>query len=169
MVSSSNFQRWSSLQFLLFLFSKSGYYCRLLNLVVQHNNYRGSPHSTVFAPPGIRTIGKTVLIGDWFSTKIAIYDFWIVKVPFFAHFHVPRLEFWTVLLKKISIFVCLTAFLPFPKLLFCNHLQSWNAFQKLNLAFWLFLEISHWDFHHSQFENLKNRTRPGYEYYLVKI
>ena len=52
--------------------------------------YRDSPDSTVFVPPGNRTIAKTVLIGDWFSTKIAIYDFWIFKVPFF-----PWFIYWT--------------------------------------------------------------------------
>ena len=26
-------------------------------------------------------------MGDWFSTKSVIYDFWILKVPFFTHFH----------------------------------------------------------------------------------
>ena len=34
--------------------------------------YRGSPDSTVFAHPGNRTIEKTVLFEDWFSTKIVI-------------------------------------------------------------------------------------------------
>ena len=43
---------------------------------------QGSPHSTIFELPGNRTIGKIVLSGDWFSTKIGIYDFWIFKVPF---------------------------------------------------------------------------------------
>ena len=56
-------------------------------LIWTKTNYRESPDSTVFAPPGNRTIEETVLVfGDWFSTKIAIYDFWIFKVPFFAHF-----------------------------------------------------------------------------------
>ena len=48
--------------------------------------YRGSPDSTIFAPPGNCTIEKTILFRCWFSTKIAIYDSWILKVPFFAHF-----------------------------------------------------------------------------------
>ena len=39
-----------------------------------------------FVLPGKRAIVKIVLSGDWFSTKIAIYDFWIFKVCFFAHF-----------------------------------------------------------------------------------
>ena len=55
--------------------------------------YRGSPDSTVFVHPGNRTIAKTVLIGDWFSTKSAIYAFWILKVPFFANFH-TILSYW---------------------------------------------------------------------------
>ena len=59
--------------------------------------YRGSPDSTVFAPPGNRTIVKTVLFGDWFSTKIVIYDFWIFKVPFFGSF--SKL-FWFLKVKK---------------------------------------------------------------------
>ena len=37
--------------------------------------YRGSPDSTNFGPPGDRTIVKIVLSGDWFSTKIGIWDF----------------------------------------------------------------------------------------------
>ena len=37
--------------------------------------YRGSPDSTNFGPPGDRTIAKIVLSGDWFSTKIGIWDF----------------------------------------------------------------------------------------------
>ena len=48
--------------------------------------YRDSPVSVVFWFPANRTIGKTALNGDWFSTKIAIWDFQIFKVPFFAHF-----------------------------------------------------------------------------------
>ena len=48
--------------------------------------YRGSPDSTVFALPGNSTIEKTVLFGDLFSTKPAIYDFWIFKVPIFSSF-----------------------------------------------------------------------------------
>ena len=60
------------------------------NLMCLSLIYRGSPDSTVFAPPGNRTIAKTVLIGDWFSTKIMIYDFWIFKVPFF-----PWFIYWT--------------------------------------------------------------------------
>ena len=46
--------------------------------------YRGSPHSTNFGLQGNRTIAKIVLNGDWFSTKITIYDFSISKVPFLA-------------------------------------------------------------------------------------
>ena len=45
--------------------------------------YRRSPDSTVFVHPENRTIEKTVLIGDWFSTKSVINTFWIFKVPFF--------------------------------------------------------------------------------------
>ena len=48
--------------------------------------YRGSPVSAIFGSPANRTIGKTALIGDWFSTKIAIWDFWIFKVPLFGSF-----------------------------------------------------------------------------------
>ena len=48
--------------------------------------YRRSLVSAVFGSPANRTIGKTALIGDWFSTKIVIWDFWNFKVPFFAHF-----------------------------------------------------------------------------------
>ena len=42
--------------------------------------YRGSPVSAVFGSPAKRTIEKTALIGDWFSTKTAIWDFWVPKV-----------------------------------------------------------------------------------------
>ena len=37
----------------------------------------------VFVHHGNRTIEKTVLIGDWFSTKRVINAFWIFKVPLF--------------------------------------------------------------------------------------
>ena len=47
---------------------------------------QGVPDSTNFVPPGNLTIAKIVLFRDWFSTKIAIYDFWISKVPFFSLF-----------------------------------------------------------------------------------
>ena len=60
--------------------------------------HRGSPDSTVFVPPGNHTIEKTVLFGDWFNTKIAIYDFWIFKVPFFGSF---SSYFWFLKLKKL--------------------------------------------------------------------
>ena len=43
--------------------------------------YRDSPVSAVFWSPGNRTIGKTALIEHWFSSKIAIFDFWIFTVP----------------------------------------------------------------------------------------
>ena len=49
--------------------------------------YRGSPDSTIFVLPDNRTIEKIVLSGDWFSTKIAIYDIWIFKVPFLCSFY----------------------------------------------------------------------------------
>ena len=45
--------------------------------------YRDSPVSAVFWSSVNRTIGKTALIGDWFSTKIVI---WVFKVPFLARF-----------------------------------------------------------------------------------
>ena len=49
--------------------------------------YRESPVSAVFWSPANRTIEKTALIEDCYSTIIAIWDFWILKVPFFAYFH----------------------------------------------------------------------------------
>ena len=70
-------------------------YCTLIKL---DSKYRGSPDSTVFAHPGNHTIDKTVLFGDWFSTKIAIYDFWIVKGPFFCSFSSEN-----EMLKKLNI------------------------------------------------------------------
>ena len=48
--------------------------------IILHFVYRDSPISAVFGPQ------QTTLIGDWFSTKIAILDFWIFKVPFFCSF-----------------------------------------------------------------------------------
>ena len=61
--------------------------------------YRDSPVSVFFWSPANRTIGKTALIEHWFSAKIAIWDFWIFKVPFFSHFHYWNLTrfflFWT--------------------------------------------------------------------------
>ena len=66
-------------------------------------SYRDSPDSTVFVPPGNRTIAKTVLIGDWYSTKIAIYDFWIFKVPFFSMIYLLNIsKFGLILNHKIT-------------------------------------------------------------------
>ena len=48
--------------------------------------YRDSLVSAVFWSPANRTIAKTALIEHWFSTKIAIWDFWAFKVHFFANF-----------------------------------------------------------------------------------
>ena len=48
-----------------------------------NSKYRDSPVSAVFWSPANRTIGKTALIEHWFSTKIAIWDFWVFKVHFF--------------------------------------------------------------------------------------
>ena len=47
--------------------------------------YRGSPDSTKFLLLGNCAIAKIVLSGDWFSTKIVVYDFWISKVLFFSY------------------------------------------------------------------------------------
>ena len=53
---------------------------------LQLYGYRDSPDSAVFWSPANRTIGKTALIEHWFSTKIAIWDFWVFKVHFFCQF-----------------------------------------------------------------------------------
>ena len=45
--------------------------------------YRGSPDSTNFGLPGNRVIGKIVLIGDWFSSKMVKLANSIFKVHFF--------------------------------------------------------------------------------------
>ena len=86
--------------------------------------YRGSPVSTVFAHPGNRTIDKTVLFGDWFSTKIAIYDFWIFKVPFFAHFQ-AILIFET---KKVIIWFHFETFIE----LFITNSDIFTRFQTIS-------------------------------------
>ena len=53
-----------------------------------HTAITGIPWLVLFLwSPGNRTIWKTALIEHWFSTKIAILDFWIFKVPFFAYFN----------------------------------------------------------------------------------
>ena len=46
------------------------------------DKYRDSPVSAVFWSPATRTIWKTALIEDRFSTKVTILDFWIFKVHF---------------------------------------------------------------------------------------
>ena len=46
---------------------------------------RDFPVSAVFWSPVNCTIGKTALIGVWFSIEITIWDFWLFKVPLFAH------------------------------------------------------------------------------------
>ena len=45
---------------------------------------RGPPVSPVFGFSDNRTIGKSALIGDGFSTKIAFRTFGILKSPFFS-------------------------------------------------------------------------------------
>ena len=40
------------------------------------------------------------LIGDWFSTKVAIYDFCIFKVPFFSSFSIIKVLFFSYLTQK---------------------------------------------------------------------
>ena len=55
--------------------------------------YRESLDSAVFWSPANRTIWKTALIEHWFSTKIAIWDFWVFKVHFFCSFSV-NIFFW---------------------------------------------------------------------------
>ena len=48
--------------------------------------YRGSPDSTVFAPPGNHTIEKTILFRDWFCSKLQFMTFGFSKSPFLASF-----------------------------------------------------------------------------------
>ena len=68
--------------------------------IVFQSWYRESPDSTVFMPQGNRTIAKTVLIGDWFRIKVAIYDLWISKVPFLPSFCLANKYFfpWIILI-----------------------------------------------------------------------
>ena len=73
-------QEAKALYYFHFLEDKNPRQDQLKTWQTQNDDYessqlQGSPDSTAFAPPGIRTIGKTVLIGDWFSTKSTIYDF----------------------------------------------------------------------------------------------
>ena len=83
------------------------------------HGYRDSPVSAVFWSPGNRTIWKTALIGDWFSTKIAILDFWIFKVPFFAYFNDFNQQEST-LLNNLQFVFYVTA------LRIINQLDSWK-------------------------------------------
>ena len=85
---------WKEISYQSTCHSRSSFSIKLVNS--QSCNYRGSPDITVFAPPGNRTIKKTILFGDWFSTKIAIYDFWILKSPFLLIFKL----FWFLKLNK---------------------------------------------------------------------
>ena len=48
------------------------------------DNYRDSSVSAVFWTPRNCTIWKTLLIGECFSTKMTILDFWIFRVHFFS-------------------------------------------------------------------------------------
>ena len=68
------------------------------------SKYRGSSDSMSFAHPGNCTIEKVILTRDWFSTKIAIYDFWIFKVPFFSSFTFP---FFSYLTQNACFFIYL--------------------------------------------------------------
>ena len=63
--------------------------------------YRESPVSAVFWSPANRTIAKTALIEHWFSTKIAIWDFWVFKVHFF---HLLR----KIFTRKTLVFIAFT-------------------------------------------------------------
>jgi hypothetical protein len=78
--------------------------------------YRDSPVSAVFWSPRNRTIIKTSLIGDWFSSKIAILDFWIFKVPFFGYFNQQE----TTLLNNLQFMFYVTA----SRII--NQLDSWK-------------------------------------------
>ena len=78
-------------------------------------NYRGSPDSTVFVLPGNRIIPKTVLIGDWFSTKTLFMTFEISKSPFLLIF------------TRILIFET-------EKWLVC---LFWHFYWEIYLKFWL--------------------------------
>ena len=70
--------------------------------------YRESPDSAVFGSPANRTIGKTALIGDWFSTKPTILDFWIFKVHFFGKLFAYLITFQP---KKTRVLLDCTPFL----------------------------------------------------------
>ena len=83
----------------------------------KYKKYRRSPVSAVFEFPANRTIGKTALIGDWFSTKIAIWDFWIFKVLFFCSFP------WNFSMIVRFTLTCLLSYLS-------QILTSWQNFMK---------------------------------------
>ena len=83
----------------LWLLDSIGQICRLFSqkdplrlwnekkcINIQLSKYTDFPVSAVFWSQGNRTIWKTALIGDWFSTKITIWDFLIFKVPFLLIF-----------------------------------------------------------------------------------
>ena len=69
---------WEPLYFDSYIVQK----CSLCNI------YTGTPQIVRFLCPQ-----GTVLFGDWYRTKIVIYDFWIFKVPFFSSFS-SYFDFW---------------------------------------------------------------------------
>ena len=62
-----------------------------LDIDISKNITGGPQIAQIFGPQEI------VLFGDWFSIKIAIYDIWIYKVPFFSYF-------WPAFNKELWIF-----------------------------------------------------------------
>ena len=73
-----------------------------------------------FRSPSNCTIWKTALIGDWYSTKIMILDFWIFRVPFFVYFNDFNQQK-TTLLNNLQFVFYVTA------LRIINQLELWKV------------------------------------------
>ena len=85
-----------------------------INHTVTIYYYSDSPHSTSFMLPGIRNIAEIVLFMDWFSTKISIYDFWIVTV-----------RFWIVLYRDLTKWNPTKRGLPYYTIIVNCSVSSW--------------------------------------------
>ena len=79
-----------------------------------------SPVSAIFWSPGNRTIWKTAQIEHWFSTKISILDFWILKVSFFFAYFNDFNQQKTTLLNHLQFVFFVTV------LRLINQLDSWK-------------------------------------------
>ena len=122
---------------LLQLFSNKEYLISMFKLHINYTIYRDSLDNSVFAPPGNCTIPKTVLIGDWFSTKTLFMTFGISKSPFLLIFTRIFKIFWFLKLKKWLL--CL----------------FWHVYWEIYRKFWLSDTIFNMDGYIAQFIAIK--------------